>query len=172
MAWLRIDDGFIAHPKIVALTDSELRVWLRLLSYCARASDPTVDKATRREVPGLSRKRCARFATLALLDEMHAGTYLVHDWLVYQPRDATNSDRQARWRAKNGSTNPVTPPVTPPVTENVTDAVTNPLPRARARARPRPEDQEQTLRQAGPPLTSSVRPDLPDIDEILKEIPA
>jgi hypothetical protein len=177
MAWLRIDDGFIAHPKIVALTDSELRVWIRLLSYCARAGDPTVDNATRREVPGLSRKRCGRFAALALLDEMHPGTYLVHDWLVYQPRDATNHDRQARWRAKNGSTNTVTPSVTSAVTEDVTGSVTETVTsRAGTRAYPsRPEDLNPSF------LPSEARPagrkegtiakELPPLDTVLKEIP-
>ena len=30
MSWLRIDDGFAAHPKIAALSDKDLRVWLRV----------------------------------------------------------------------------------------------------------------------------------------------
>ena len=105
MAWLRIDDGFAAHPKIAALSDKDLRVWLRVLCYCAKHSDPTVDRVTRQEVPGLTRQVCDRFIGLELLD-VEDGSLVIHDWVEYQPRDATGAERQARWRAKrNGSRN-------------------------------------------------------------------
>ena len=104
MAWLRIDDGFASHPKIAALTDKELRVWLRLLCYCAKTRDPSVDAVLLREVPGLSKRLAERFATLDLLDETHGG-YEIHDWSHYLPKDATNAERQARWRSRrNGNT--------------------------------------------------------------------
>ena len=113
MAWLRIDDGFASHPKIACLTDRELRVWMRLLCYCAKTRDPSVDDVTRREVPGLTAKVVLRFATVGLLDN-HGHGLEIHDWLHYLPKDATNAERQARWRARrNGK-------VTADVTEEVT----------------------------------------------------
>lgn len=117
MAWLRIDDGFAVHPKIAALTDRELRVWLRLLCYCSRHSDPSVDAVTKQEVVGLTSAAIRKFAELELLDP--AGTdYEVHDWALYQPKDLTGAERQARWRSRrNGTRN-----------GRVTDAVTENLP--------------------------------------------
>jgi len=113
MAWLRIDDGFASHPKIATLSDRELRVWLRLLCYCAKTRDPSVDDVTRREVPGMTGKNVDRFVTLGLLDVVEHGIE-IHDWLHYLPKDATNAERQARWRARrNGK-------VTAGVTEDVT----------------------------------------------------
>ncbi|GIV03681.1 MAG: hypothetical protein KatS3mg015_2511 [Fimbriimonadales bacterium] len=36
MAWLRIDDGFAAHPKVTALSLADRWRWLAILCYCAR----------------------------------------------------------------------------------------------------------------------------------------
>lgn len=103
MSWLRIDDGFASNKKIAALTDRELRVWLRVLCFCARAEDPTVDHLTINEVKGLDTRKVARFAELALLDTV-GKSHEVHDWVKYLPRDMTGAERQARWRARrNGA---------------------------------------------------------------------
>jgi hypothetical protein len=98
MAWLRLDDGFAGHPKIAALTDGEFRVWLRLLCHCARYKRPTVDALTRREVTGLSAKKVTRFIALGLLDEAGDGSFVVHDWIRFQPKDPTAAERKARSR--------------------------------------------------------------------------
>lgn len=103
MAWLRIDDGFATHPKIASLTDREFRVWMRLMCYCGRHQDPTVDTVTRQEVVGLTQSVVRRFVEVDLVDS--DGT--IHDWSVYQPRDSTGADRQAKWRAnRNGKVTP------------------------------------------------------------------
>lgn len=99
MAWLRIDDGFASHPKLAQLTDREFRVWMRLLCYCGRHRDPTVDEATIREVNGLNKRAISRFTSLSLLDPVDE-SWEVHDWLTYQPKDATNAARQAKWRSR------------------------------------------------------------------------
>lgn len=99
MAWLRLDDGFASHPKIAALTDRELRVWLRVLCYCGSHQDPTVDEIVRREVPGLNVRTVLRYVELELLDPSGAD-FEVHDWPQYQPKDSTGAERQARWRAR------------------------------------------------------------------------
>lgn len=125
MPWLRIDDGFTRNSKIAQLTDSEFRVWMRLLCHCAGSRDPSVDGVSQREVSGLTRARIQRFADLGLIDRENA-SYLVHDWLLYQPKDATNAERQARWRAKNGVSRAVTREVTSTVTSTGPETVTEP----------------------------------------------
>lgn len=42
MAWLRIDDGMMEHPKILGLTDREFRVHMNALCYTGRRRDPHV----------------------------------------------------------------------------------------------------------------------------------
>jgi hypothetical protein len=93
-----------------------------LLCYCGRAKDPTVDDKTRREVAGLTPSRVSRFIFAGLLDESqpNPGVFEVHDWPKYQPKDATNAERQAQWRSRKQAKNTVTPPVTQNVTEFVT----------------------------------------------------
>ena len=123
MAWLRIDDGFTRNSKIAQLTDAEFRVWMRLLCHCAGSRDPSVDDVAMREVAGLNRQRVQRFHHLDLVDEI-GGSYEIHDWLLYQPKDGTNADRQARWRSRRNASQAVTPPVTGVTHEAVTAPVT------------------------------------------------
>jgi hypothetical protein len=134
MTWLRIDDGFTANGKIAQLTDNEFRCWMRLLCHCAKVKDPTVDKATIQEVPGLTSRRVGRLIELQLLDKIGEMAE-VHDWAKFLPKDETSAERQARWRARKRQADTVTPPVTPTVTDNASDTVTETAPRARAHTR-------------------------------------
>jgi hypothetical protein len=36
MSWLRIDDGFVEHPKVADLSDRAFRLHIAALCYCAR----------------------------------------------------------------------------------------------------------------------------------------
>jgi hypothetical protein len=141
MAWLRLDDGFTANSKIAQLSDAEFRAWMRLLCHCARSRDPSVDEVAIREVSGLNSRRIRRYADLGLLDEI-GSHFEVHDWAKYLPKDATNADRQARWRARQRNARNDEPGVTPGVTKTShTRAGTRGVP-----SRPVLEEQEQNLR--------------------------
>lgn len=117
MAWLRIDDGFTSNSKIAQLSDAEFRAWMRLLCHCARSRDPSVDDVAIREVSGLNSRRIRRFAEVGLLDEV-GSHFEVHDWAKFIPKDATNADRQARWRARHRNARNAD--------AGVTETVTNP----------------------------------------------
>ena len=112
MTWLRIDDGFAAHPKIGKLSDRDFRIWVRVLCHCARYEDPTVDEATMGEVRDLTEARVARFTELGLLDPSGAALE-IHDWVKYLPKDKTSAERQANWRARRNGR----------VTANVTEDI-------------------------------------------------
>src|SRR5438876_149559 len=99
MSWLRLDDGFASHPKIAQLTDREFRIWLRVLCYCARHEDPSVDSVTVGEVPGFTQRFATKLEVLSLLDRV-GNHHEIHDWMLFQPRDKTGVDRQARFRAR------------------------------------------------------------------------
>jgi hypothetical protein len=139
MSWLRLDDGFATNPKIAALSDRELRVWLRVLCYCAQLQDPTVDRVTIREVSGLTLRVISKLIDVGLLDES-GSDYEVHDWAFYQPKDKTGADRQAKWRARhpdkrNGLRN---------AASNGSDRYENVTSRVGARARPVPYPSSET----------------------------
>lgn len=84
MAWLRIDDGFADHPKIVQLGKPEQRwTWLEVLTYCARQRTAGkvpagINDVIRRATPAFL-KRCV---AVGLLDEKD-GALSVHDWDIY-----------------------------------------------------------------------------------------
>lgn len=150
MAWLRIDDGFADHPKILGLTDRELRVWVGVLCYCARhRTDGKIPESAQKTL-GISTRIRSKLVEKALVEE-HDHELQVHDWNVYN-LDPTNADRQARFRAKRNVTRngEVTPKVTPP-------SVTDNAPRAQARARG-PSPKNSPTERA---LTGSLSPESP-----------
>lgn len=154
MTWLRLDDGFASNKKIAALTDGELRVWMRLLCWCAKEQDPTVDSIAVGEVKGLTYARVDRYAELRLLDVV-GDTFEIHDWEKYQPRDATNAERQARWRsrnnaARNGESNG----------EVRDEIVTSRTGTSASPSRPVPKSKTNTL--APKPLAQESKPRQPD----------
>ncbi len=85
MSWLRIDDGFPEHPKLVKLGKSADRwTWLELLAYCARRETGGtiprgVDDVLRRVTP----KFLERCVTVGLVDREDDGDLTVHDWNIY-----------------------------------------------------------------------------------------
>ncbi len=99
MTWLRIHDGFTQNAKISQLTDAEFRVWIRLLCHCGSARDPSVDRAAKREVSGLTSARVRRFQQIGLLDEI-GDEYEIHHWPQYMPKEEQNAARQAKWRSR------------------------------------------------------------------------
>lgn len=100
MAWLRIDDGFMEHPKVLALKPRELAVHLRALCYAARRRDPHITPGT---IPILvaTATDVERLVELGLWD-VNGDGWVIHDWDEYQPRPLTNSERQTEYRRRNG----------------------------------------------------------------------
>lgn len=118
MTWVRLDDGFAAHPKIAALPDNAFRLHIAALCYCAtHLTDGFVPYAA---VPlfGIRRVPVAGGALLELgLWDKVEGGYQIHDYLHYQEsrekvmsrREATRErvNRHRQKRPGNGDTNGV-----------------------------------------------------------------
>lgn len=94
MTWVKLDDGFTDHPKVVGLTDRAFRVHVRALCYCGRFS------------PGVGHIPVTAFrqlgATSAVVEELlRAGLWeerdalYIHDFPVYHPK----ADREAKAEA-------------------------------------------------------------------------
>jgi hypothetical protein len=97
--WIKLDDQFIDHPKIVGLSNAAFRLWLAGLSYSARhLTDGAIP------APGVRTLTSIRYplkASRELLDaglwELNEGVYWIHDYLDYQPSKAeTLSIREKR----------------------------------------------------------------------------
>ncbi len=140
MSWLRIDDSFTDHPKIISLGPVGSRwAFLELLGYCAKHRTggyfpATIGDTHRRITPAL----IARCIAVGLVDEADDGELRVHDFQTYNPptKDPTGAVRQQRWRNANRNGD---------VTVEVTASrARDPVPY------PNPEEQEQEPTAASP----------------------
>lgn len=183
MAWLRIDDGFDHHPKVLALGSDQRRyTWMRILIYTCRYRSPVIPSGISDSVPRATRQFLRECVELGLVDVTDNGTHEVHDWADYQAGDPKKAARQRRWR-NTGVDRHVDADVDDHVDASVDGHVD--ASRAPARARPvpsRPQDQEPLL-----PSTSDVHqdgrtePETTDepnplagigLDHVLKDMPA
>jgi len=84
MTWLRIDDGFANHPKVLALkTPARRWVFLEILCYTSRYRSPHVPDEISHVIPAATQALLAELETIGLLERDHAGRRRVHDWEVY-----------------------------------------------------------------------------------------
>jgi len=94
MAWVRLDDNAMDHPKIVALSDGAFRLWVRGLTYCQRyLTDGLIPVSALRLFPGSSRARIEELthsnAGGAALWEQVDGGVRVHDYVGWNESRAT-----------------------------------------------------------------------------------
>lgn len=105
MSWLRIDDGFMQHPKFEGWTPAQRWALLELFGYCAKYR-------TEGRVPVdlslLPRGVTPRLIELAVasgwLEDREDGFH-VHDWQIYNPKDPHAADRMQRRRASTPDVN-------------------------------------------------------------------
>lgn len=98
MTWVRIDDGFISHPKTLQLSHKAIVLHLTGLTHCAtHLTDGVVDKTAMRML--LATARVTKKALTELLElEMWSDQgkeYVIHDYLEYQESRATVLKRRA-----------------------------------------------------------------------------
>jgi hypothetical protein len=145
MSWLRLDDGYMSHEKILQLRDGEFRLWHAALAECNKqANDGIFPKATLRVLYGhLERPKTGLACTLALVKVglwYDLGSHIqIHDYLEYQ----ISSDQRKRLnkaaakRMQKHRENKISRlskeaegpryGVTDTVTDGVTNAVTSPV---------------------------------------------
>ena len=95
MTWVKLDDNFTDHPKIVGLSDRAFRVHVRALCYCGRFS-PGVGSIPNNALKSLSATAgiITELVAAKLWDESGEGFY-VHDFAMYHPKP----DREAKQAA-------------------------------------------------------------------------
>jgi hypothetical protein len=94
VSWLRIDDGFTRHPKVLKLTRAQRWTWLEVLSYCAeQRTGGVVTVSISNALPTATSAFIEKCAVSGLLDPVEDGVYVVHDWALY------NGDLESRVHA-------------------------------------------------------------------------
>lgn len=105
MPWLRIDDGFTEHRKIVALKRADRWTWMELLTYCARQGSGHVPAGITdvlRWVTPAFLEQCVAVGLLDPDDRFPTGSagshhgYQVHDWLEYNAPKIEGDDLEQR----------------------------------------------------------------------------
>lgn len=84
MSWLRIDDSFTSHPKILALrTPGRRWTWLEVLTYTCRYHSPVVPTNIADAIPKATQPFILDCISLILIDVQEGGDLHVHDWELY-----------------------------------------------------------------------------------------
>ena len=104
--WVRLDDGFPEHPKILRLSDRAFRLHVTAMCWSARQlTDGRVPVEWIRERPGL-RVAVHELTVVGLWEHVDAD-YLVHDWEDWNPSAETIAqqrknriERQRRYRER------------------------------------------------------------------------
>lgn len=78
MAWVRIHDAAMTHPKIVGLSDSAFRIWVWGLSYTqTHLTDGYIPRSA---MSAIAKRRAVELVPARLWDETPDG-YQIHDYL-------------------------------------------------------------------------------------------
>src|SRR4051812_9685997 len=110
MTWVRLDDGFADHPKVVSIGKTALAVHVWAICYSARhLTDGFIALGALSGCPWVS-KRSALESALGRLEgaglwERREGGFEINDYLDYNPtaakvkeKRAASAERQQRWR--------------------------------------------------------------------------
>lgn len=100
MAWVRIDDAAMDHPKILLLSDAQLRLWLRGLCYCQKhLTDGFIPDAALKPLLGKAND-VHQLCEVKLWESVTHG-FLVHDFLKWNdPRELVQERKDAREEEK------------------------------------------------------------------------
>ena len=79
MAWVRIHDGAMTHPKVVGLSDKAFRLWVWGLSYSQQHLTDGVIPAV--AIPGRLSRAAALLSIGGLWDARDEGGFAIHDYL-------------------------------------------------------------------------------------------
>lgn len=143
MGWLRLDDAFGDHPKVIGLSDRAFRAHVMGLLYCARhLTDGIVPRAAAPKTAAIRELERAGLWTAT-----RGGGWLIHDFLDYNPSKAETLDKRSaksmagakgaasRWHRRGNAPDPTpTPTPTPeelrPSTTRKRDEIADALARA------------------------------------------
>ena len=96
--WLRFDTSTMTHPKVLALSDAELRVWLKHLCHASEhGTDGLLSDAYLRG----NQRGLFRLVSVGLVDEVpteEGSDFYIHGFLEYQPSGMTSEASSGKAR--------------------------------------------------------------------------
>lgn len=102
MAWIRLSDNYVDHPKFQALSDGSFRLWHEAMSFCRRhQSDGFFSFGVMKGFRHYSKAREKQLATPhaaganPLWCLVPGGGYTVHDYLEWNPSKDEENERRA-----------------------------------------------------------------------------
>src|SRR5678815_4332210 len=100
MGWFRIDDRADDNPKLLALSDGALRLWLMGGIHCAKhKTDGLLTQAAAFGLRKFTKARLDELLTLGLWHQTDTG-FQVHDFLDWNLSKAEIDAKQANGRAR------------------------------------------------------------------------
>lgn len=102
MPWIRFEDNFPEHPKVLAISDSAFRLHVRAIGYCSRhLTDGAVSLAAVRSLVGGRAPRLSAELVAARMWTTVDDGFRIHDYLDYQPsreeiRKRRTADRERK----------------------------------------------------------------------------
>lgn len=112
MPWLRVDDRMYCHRKVAGLALEPFALWVMAMDYSADQLTDGVLKAHELQMLAAMRRitdwqaAVNELVAAELLDATLDGSYILHDYLEYNPsradvlkERARNAHRQAEWQA-------------------------------------------------------------------------
>jgi hypothetical protein len=100
MTWIRLDDGFISHPKTLSLPHKSIVLHIAGLTYCAtQLTDGKIPKSAIALVLAQARVSKAALNPLVALKmwREQADHYSIHDYLKYQESREAVQARRDKW---------------------------------------------------------------------------
>jgi hypothetical protein len=97
MAWVKLEDDWYDHPKLIDLDLAVVGLWVLGITYCNRyLTDGSISKAAlRRFAPTARLDQVAVLVDNGLWDRVDGG-FQVHDYLDYQPSAALVKEQRKR----------------------------------------------------------------------------
>lgn len=102
MTWFKVDDSLAFHHKVVGVGNAAMGLWVRAGAWSAQQlKDGLVPGAMLKALGGTTQQAKALVAH-GLWEDREDGTYLFHDWHLYQPTSTeVKAERLARSEAKS-----------------------------------------------------------------------
>jgi hypothetical protein len=126
MAWVKLDDNCVRHPKVAGLSDGAFRLWITGLCYCQEfLTDGHIDDRALKSLSAYSHLRLISVLDAGLWLKSAKGGVEVHDYLAYQPSRAEvtqrRDDARIRMSAKRGASSQEVPANNERTSEEVFD---------------------------------------------------
>lgn len=179
MAWVKVDDQFFRHPKVLAAGRDARDLYLVGLCYCAQSlTDGFIPDAAIRVLAAEAEidtgiASAARLIGVGLWEVVEGG-YIVHDYLEYQPsKEKVVETREARAEAgRRGGKQKASNLLDKNLANEKQNSTpypsrTHPVPVPLPDPQPDPS-QERAVRAA--PKRTDVRPTLPSADELISQL--